>query len=176
MVVACPPAGRTISHPWTPTTLPLDAWLRLPPPHAFLVSVFFGRGSHPSPALRQALVRWAVNQAKQRGRGRLRWLPWVLGGPGGRNGIAGDEIATITASLWPRGQFGGMPVALQMWRARCVVRTAVLEGGGCPRLALLGGGGSRASRAFARTRGRKFAVATDGVVQRSSGGSWFRWR
>ena len=43
-------------------------------------------------------------------------------------------------------------------------------------LTLLGGGGSRASRAFARTRGRKFAVATDGVVQRSSGGSWFRWR
>lgn len=95
LVVACPPAGRTIPHPWSSTTPPLGAWLRLPPPQAFLVSVFFGRGSHPSPALRQALVRWAVNQAKQRGRGRLRRLPWVLGGPGGRNGIAGDETRRL---------------------------------------------------------------------------------
>ena len=57
LVVTCPPAGRTIPHPWSSTTPPLGAWLRLPPPHAILVSVFFGRGSHPSPALRQALVR-----------------------------------------------------------------------------------------------------------------------
>ena len=40
---------------------------------------FGGRGSHPSPVLWQALVRWAANQANPRGRGRLWRLPWVLG-------------------------------------------------------------------------------------------------
>ena len=43
LVVVCPPAGRTIPHPWSSTTPPLGAWLRLPPPHAFLVSYFWMR-------------------------------------------------------------------------------------------------------------------------------------
>ena len=111
---AGPLSRGTISHPWSWRALLLGG--RLPtlgrPPHSpwargfvcrrlrhFLCPIF-GRGSHPSPALWQALVHWAVNQAKQRGRGRLRWLPWVLGGPGGRNGIAHGNIARITASLY----------------------------------------------------------------------------
>jgi len=106
---AGPLSGGMISHPWSWRALllggqfptlgrpPLPPWAR-----GFVcrclthfLCPIFGRGSHPSPALWQALVRWAVNQAKQRGRGRLRWLPWVLGGPGGRNGIAGDETRRL---------------------------------------------------------------------------------
>ena len=47
LVVTCPPAGRTIPHPWSSTTPPLGAWLCLPPPHACLVSPFFWRTRVP---------------------------------------------------------------------------------------------------------------------------------
>jgi hypothetical protein len=88
LVVACPPAGRTIPHPWSSTTPPLGAWLRLPPPHAFLVSYFWMRvpplacvkagtcalGGEPGEATRPREV--AAVAMGSWGTGRTQWHRW----------------------------------------------------------------------------------------------------
>jgi len=114
LVVMCPPAlvlggrfptlGRPPHSPW------VHGFVCRHLTH-FLCPYFSDEG--PTPRLRYGRhLRWAVDQAKQRGRGRLRWLPWVPGRPGGRNGIARDEIATITASLKFVARWWWLPVAL----------------------------------------------------------------
>ena len=75
-----PPAlvlGGVFAHLWLSSHLPWARGFVCRHPRYLLCPM--GRGSHPSPALRQALVRWAANQAKRRCRGRLRRWPWVIG-------------------------------------------------------------------------------------------------